>query len=139
MQGLLGLLAEGTQPCELALPAHLAVQYDHMLRVSTEPRLHGFADGAQLVQRGRVQLRPAKVLDLRGAGVGLGLVATKEEVGGGGRGTGCRDLETRSGACWLCPWQLQHFPHLDNGLIPDAPCFGVSQVACHMGKCFRVK
>ena len=91
------------QPCEPTLPDHLAVQYDHVLRVGTEPRLHGFADGAQLVQWGRVQLRPAKVLDLRSAGVGLGLVATKEEVGGGGRGTGCRGLETRSGACWLCP------------------------------------
>lgn len=37
-----------------------------MLWVSTEPGLHGFADGAQLVQGRRVQLRPAKVLDLGG-------------------------------------------------------------------------
>lgn len=48
---------------ELAL-APLAVQYDHVLGVSTEPCLHGFADGAQPVQGGRVQLRPAEVLDL---------------------------------------------------------------------------
>lgn len=40
------------QPFEPEVPAHLAVQYDHMLWVSTEPRLHGFADGTQLVQRG---------------------------------------------------------------------------------------
>lgn len=29
-----------------------------------------------------MQLRPVKVLDLRGTGMELGLVATKEEVGG---------------------------------------------------------
>lgn len=63
------------QPCEPEVPAHLAVQYDHVLWVSTEPRLHGFADGTQLVQGGRMQLRPAEVLDLGGVTVG----ATSEE------------------------------------------------------------
>lgn len=66
-------------PCKSEVPAHLAVQYDHVLGVSTEPCLHGFADGAQPVQGGRVQLRPAEVLDLRDTGVELGLVATKGE------------------------------------------------------------
>ena len=35
-----------------------------------------------------MQLRPAKVLDLRGTGMELGLVATKEEVGGVEEGLG---------------------------------------------------
>lgn len=46
------------------VPAHLAVQHHHVLRVSTEPCLHGFADGTQFVQRRGMQLRPAKVLHL---------------------------------------------------------------------------
>lgn len=52
------------QPAEPEVPAHLAVQHDHVLWVRTEPRLHGFADGTQLVQGRCVQLGPAEVLDL---------------------------------------------------------------------------
>jgi hypothetical protein len=78
------------QLCDPKVPAHLAVQYDHMLRVSTEPCLHGFADGAQFVQRRGMKLRPAEVLDLwkcQGATAGE---AISKEMGGG---TGYRGLE----------------------------------------------
>lgn len=65
------------------VPAHLAVQHDHVLRVSTEPRLHGFADGTQFVQRRGMQLRPAKVLHL-GKYKGTTVCEGEQEQGGEG-------------------------------------------------------
>ena len=66
-------------PCKSEVPAHLAVQYDHVLGVSPEPGLHGFGAWALPDRGGRGQLRAAEVLDLRDTGVELGLVATKGE------------------------------------------------------------
>lgn len=88
-----GLSVRAPQPCKPQVPAHLAVQHDHVLWVSAEPGLHGFADGAQLVQRGRMQFRPAEVLDLGQTGVqgwNWGQGPEWREVGG--KGTGYRGL-----------------------------------------------
>lgn len=37
----------------------------HVKRVGVEPALHGFADGADLVQRWSVHVRPARIQSLR--------------------------------------------------------------------------
>lgn len=62
-------------------PAHLAVKHDHVLGVGTEPRLHGFADGTELVQGRGMQLRPAEVLDLEGSGGGAWIGLSAEGTG----------------------------------------------------------
>lgn len=44
---------------------HPAVDDRHMKRVSVEPALHGFTDGADLIQRWGVHVRPARVQRLK--------------------------------------------------------------------------
>lgn len=49
----------------LSLRAHPAVYNHHMEGVGVEPALHGFTDGADLIQRWSVHVRPACVQRLK--------------------------------------------------------------------------
>lgn len=49
------------------LPPHLVVNHHHVVAVGAQPRVHGLADAADLVQRGSVVVRPAEVQHLREA------------------------------------------------------------------------
>lgn len=47
--------------CEVCELSHLAVDDHHVQRVIVQPVLHGLTDGADLIQRRSVQVRPARV------------------------------------------------------------------------------
>lgn len=51
--------------CALVMgPAHLVVQHHHVVRCCAEPRVHGFANAADLLERRGVHVRPSKIQHL---------------------------------------------------------------------------
>lgn len=112
----------GSSSVTPVIPAHLAVQHDHVLRVGAEPRLHGFADGAQLVQRRGVQLRPAKVLHLGKDRVGP--VCARQEHMGTIQGPAARwGLPEVHNSLDSSPQQPGHFLQPHSRLVAPAPRF----------------